>query len=134
MRAQISQLEYEIFVSFEFLLEINQTLLEKLQKAISYLDVLSGLAELAATNNYIQPEMVDNQDKFNSRKLSIKDGRHPVVEQILTEKIFVPNDIELGSKTDLIILSGPNASGKSCYLRQVGLLQIMAQIGSWIPA
>ena len=72
--------------------------------------------------------------KIKSRKLSIIDGRHPVVEQILVDKVFVPNDIELGSQTDLIILSGPNASGKSCYLRQVGLLQIMAQIGSWIPA
>ena len=57
-----------------------------------------------------------------------------MVEQILIDKDFIPNDINLGTKTDLIILSGPNASGKSCYLRQIGLLQIMAQIGSWIPA
>ena len=98
------------------------------------MDVLSGLAELAATNDYIQPTIVDSQDKNESRILSIKDGRHPVVEQILVDTVFVPNDVELGSDTDLIILSGPNASGKSCYLRQVGLLQIMAQIGSWIPA
>ena len=95
---------------------------------------MAGLAELAATNNYVQPEIIDNKDPTKSRKLSIIEGRHPVVEQMLVDKIFVPNDINIGSKTDLIILSGPNASGKSCYLRQVGLLQIMAQIGSWIPA
>ena len=95
---------------------------------------MTGLAELAATNNYIQPKIVDHKDSKNSRKLSITNGRHPVVEQLLADKVFVPNNINLGSKTDLIILSGPNASGKSCYLRQVGLIQIMAQIGSWIPA
>jgi len=134
IRARISQLEYELFCKIRILVGNKSNIIRKAAKAISCLDVLSGLAELAATNNYIQPTIVDNQDESKSRKLSIKEGRHPVVEQILVNKDFVPNDVELGSKTDLIILSGPNASGKSCYLRQVGLLQIMAQIGSWIPA
>ena len=133
-RARISQLEYEIFCKIRILVGSKSTIIRKAAKAISCLDVLSGLAELAATNNYIQPKIVDTKHKTKSRKLSIIDGRHPVVEQILVDKVFVPNDIDLGSETDLIILSGPNASGKSCYLRQVGLLQIMAQIGSWIPA
>ncbi|WP_413678756.1 DNA mismatch repair protein MutS [Prochlorococcus sp. MIT 0916] len=132
VRAQISQLEYELFCKLRILVGNKSNIIRKAAKAISCLDVLSGLAELAATNDYIQPKIIDDQNK--SRTLSIKDGRHPVVEQILVDKVFVPNDIDLGSKTDLIILSGPNASGKSCYLRQVGLLQIMAQIGSWIPA
>tara|TARA_Y100001968_G_scaffold305735_1_gene321872 strand:+ start:64 stop:2841 length:2778 start_codon:yes stop_codon:yes gene_type:complete len=134
VRARISQLEYELFCQIRTLVGNKSNIIRKAAKAISSLDVLSGLAELAATNDYIQPKIVDNQDKNESRKLSIVDGRHPVVEQILVDKVFVPNNIELGSKTDLIILSGPNASGKSCYLRQIGLLQIMAQIGSWIPA
>tara|TARA_Y100001968_G_scaffold210023_1_gene193113 strand:- start:116 stop:2887 length:2772 start_codon:yes stop_codon:yes gene_type:complete len=131
IKARISQLEYELFCKLRSLTGNKSKIIRKAAKAISYLDVLSGLAELAATNKYIQPQIVDNDQ---SRQLSIKNGRHPVVEQILVDKVFVPNDIELGSNTDLIILSGPNASGKSCYLRQVGLLQIMAQIGSWIPA
>ena len=134
VRARISQLEYEIFCKIRILVGNKSHIIRKAAKAISSLDVLSGLAELAATNNYIKPKIVDDQNHKTSRKLSIKAGRHPVVEQILVDKVFVPNNIELGSKTDLIILSGPNASGKSCYLRQVGLLQIMAQIGSWIPA
>ncbi|MBW3042894.1 DNA mismatch repair protein MutS [Prochlorococcus marinus] len=134
VRARISQLEYEIFCNLRILVGKQANIIRKAAKAISCLDVLSGLAELAATNDYVQPKIVDNQDQNKSRKLSIIGGRHPVVEQILVDTVFVPNDIELGCKTDLIILSGPNASGKSCYLRQVGLLQIMAQIGSWIPA
>ena len=134
LRARISQLEYELFCKIRILVGNKSNIIRKAAKAISCLDVLSGLAELAATNNYVQPKIVDNLKKNGSRILSIQDGRHPVVEQILVDKSFVPNDIELGSKTDLIILSGPNASGKSCYLRQIGLLQIMAQIGSWIPA
>ncbi len=134
VKARISELEYDLFCKLRILVGNKSDLIRKASKAISCLDVLSGLAELAATNEYIQPTIIDDQDVSKSRKLSIVDGRHPVVEQILVNKEFVPNDVDLGSKTDLIILSGPNASGKSCYLRQVGLLQIMAQIGSWIPA
>ena len=134
VKARISQLEYELFCALRMLVGNRAKSIRQAAKAISSLDVLTGLAELAATNNYVQPKIVNNIDSKKSRKISIIEGRHPVVEQILVDKVFVPNDINLGSKTDLIILSGPNASGKSCYLRQVGLLQIMAQIGSWIPA
>ncbi len=134
LKARISQLEYELFCSLRIIVGNQAKSIRNAAKAISCLDVLAGLAELAATNNYVQPKIINNTDSKQSRKLSIIEGRHPVVEQILIDKDFVPNDINLGSKTDLIILSGPNASGKSCYLRQIGLLQIMAQIGSWIPA
>ncbi|WP_038655532.1 DNA mismatch repair protein MutS [Prochlorococcus sp. MIT 0801] len=134
VRARISELEYELFCDLRTLTGNKSNIIRQAAKSISYLDVLAGLAEVAATHNYIQPKIIDINQQDKSRKLSIINGRHPVVEQILVDKFFVPNDIELGSKTDLIILSGPNASGKSCYLRQVGLLQIMAQIGSWIPA
>ncbi len=134
VRARISELEYKLFCDLRTQTGNKSNIIRQAAKAISYLDVLTGLAELAATNNYIQPKITGINNQVKSRKLSIINGRHPVVEQILVDKFFVPNDIELGTKTDLIILSGPNASGKSCYLRQVGLLQIMAQIGSWIPA
>ncbi len=134
IKARISQLEYEIFCELRILVGNRAKSIRQAAKSISCLDVLSGLAELATTNNYVQPEIVNNKDSKQSRNLLIVEGRHPVVEQMLINKEFVPNDINLGSKTDLIILSGPNASGKSCFLRQVGLLQIMAQIGSWIPA
>jgi len=134
IKARISQLEYELFCELRILVGNKAKSIRQAAKAIACLDVLTGLAELAATNNYVQPIIIENTDSEKSRKISIIEGRHPVVEQILIDKVFVPNDINLGSKTDLIILSGPNASGKSCYLRQVGLLQIMAQIGSWIPA
>ncbi|WP_269623846.1 DNA mismatch repair protein MutS [Prochlorococcus marinus] len=134
VRARISQVEYEIFCKLRTMTGNRSNIIRKAAKAISYLDVLSGLAELAATNNYIQPNIIISDNPEKSRKISIIGGRHPVVEQILNDKVFVPNDIDLGSKTDLIILSGPNASGKSCYLRQIGILQIMTQMGSWIPA
>ncbi len=134
IKARISHLEYELFCTLRMLVGNQAKSIRQAAKAISCLDVLAGLAELAATNNYVQPQIIDHKDSEKSREISIIEGRHPVVEQIIVNKSFVPNDVNLGSKTDLIILSGPNASGKSCYLRQVGLLQIMAQIGSWIPA
>ena len=134
LKARISELEYEIFCKLRLLVGAQSNSIRKAAKAVACLDVLAGLAELAATNSYVQPQIIDEADSKNSRKIELIESRHPVVEQILINKKFVPNDVDLGSKTDLIILSGPNASGKSCYLRQVGLLQIMSQIGSWIPA
>ena len=66
--------------------------------------------------------------------MKLEASRHPVVEQRLVETPFVANDVQLGDGTDLVVLTGPNASGQSCYLRQIGLIQLMAQIGSWVPA
>ncbi len=134
LKARLSQREYELFCNLRLLIGNEAQKIRQVAKAISYLDVLAGLAELAATNSYIKPKLASFENSSMNRELCIKGGRHPVVEQILVDKIFTPNDINLGTKTDLIILSGPNASGKSCYLRQVGLLQILTQIGSWIPA
>ncbi len=134
LKARLSQREYELFCNLRLLIGNEAQKIRQAAKAISYLDVLAGLAELAAINSYIKPKIVSCKNGSMNREISIIGGRHPVVEQILVDKKFTPNDINLGTKTDLIILSGPNASGKSCYLRQVGLLQILTQIGSWIPA
>ena len=111
--------------------EIRQT-----AKAVAAIDVLSGLAEVAVFQGYGCPEVVSGSP------IEIEAGRHPVVEQSLGMGLFVANSTDLGSlrqkeptaHPDLIILTGPNASGKSCYLRQVGLIQLMAQTGSFVPA
>ena len=125
----LSNLEYDIFT------ELRATVAEKAQeirsisKAVAAIDVLAGLAEVAVYQNYCCPEMLEG------RAINIIEGRHPVVEQSLGEGFFVPNSAQMGEEyPDLIILTGPNASGKSCYIRQIGLIQLIAQIGSFVPA
>ena len=99
-------------------------------RALATLDVLSALAEVAAVNNYIKPHIHDGDE------LTVLDGRHPVVERrVMAGGAFVPNDVTLdGRACQLVILTGPNMGGKSTYLRQVALLCIMAQAGSFVPA
>ncbi|MCS7056571.1 MAG: DNA mismatch repair protein MutS [Thermoflexales bacterium] len=116
------------------LIEINQAiaahggaLLEAAQ-AIARLDVAAALAEAAARNNYCRP-------RFNDEgRIAIKDGRHPVIEQLLRETPFTPNDAYLDSDARILVITGPNMSGKSSYMRQVALIVLMAQIGSYVPA
>ena len=128
LRARSQQREYELFCRLREQVGQLAAPIREAARAIAALDALAGLAELAATQGYCKPEI--KQD----RCLLIEAGRHPVVEQLLTNTAFVANNICLGAGTDLIVLTGPNASGKSCYLRQTGVLQLMAQMGSWIPA
>ncbi len=99
-------------------------------RALATLDVLAALAEVAAVNNYIKPHIHDGDE------LVVLDGRHPVVERrVMAGSAFVPNDVTLdGRACQLVILTGPNMGGKSTYLRQVALLCIMAQAGSFVPA
>ncbi|NWF62340.1 MAG: DNA mismatch repair protein MutS [Fischerella sp.] len=144
------KLEYEIFVALREEVGQQAEAIRNLSRAVAAVDVLCGLAELAVHQGYCRPQMVEG------REIYIVDGRHPVVEQSLPAGFFVPNSTQLGNRVegignsreenspplplfpsptpDLIILTGPNASGKSCYLRQVGLIQLMAQIGSFVPA
>ena len=98
-------------------------------EAIARVDVLSSLAEVASRNGYVRPQLTEGE------VIDIKGGRHPVVERNLPAGVFVPNDTYLSnSDSQLIILTGPNMSGKSTYIRQVALITLMAQIGSFVPA
>ncbi len=130
----LNRLEYEIFAALRSEVAEQSPKIRQIAKAVAALDALAGLAEVAVFQGYCRPEMI------NGRKIEIFEGRHPVVEQSLGKGLFVPNSTCLGSLNeqsthpDLIILTGPNASGKSCYLRQVGLIQLMAQTGSFVPA
>jgi len=133
-KARAAQREYDIFCKLRELVGKKANCIRKAARSLAGLDALTGLAEIAATNSYCVPTILCNQTEDNSRKIYIEGCRHPVVEQILVEESFKPNDLDLGSGTDLVILTGPNASGKSCYLRQIGLIQLMTQIGSWVPA
>jgi DNA mismatch repair protein MutS len=97
-------------------------------QAIAHLDVASALAEVAALNNYVRPELADADE------IDIVAGRHPVVEKTLGETRFMPNDLRLDAETRVLIITGPNMSGKSTFLRQNALIALLAQIGSFVPA
>ena len=128
LRARACQREYELFVQLREQVGAMATSIRQAARAVAGLDALTGLADVAATSNFCAPELT------NTRELMLNAARHPVVEQLLVETPFTPNDVVLGNGTDLVVLTGPNASGKSCYLRQIGLIQLLAQIGSWVPA
>lgn len=135
-QADLNHLEYEIFVSLRAEVGHHAELIRTVAAAIAAADVLCGLAEVSVYQGYCRPQITSD------RQVKIGGGRHPVVEQSLPAGFFVPNSTQLGSLDldqpgnypDLIVLTGPNASGKSCYLRQVGLIQLMAQTGSFVPA
>ena len=130
LRSRTAQREYDLFCGLRQQVGEQAGPIRNRAAAVAALDALAGLAELAATHNYCRPRVDD------SRTVAITAGRHPVVEQNLVQGAFVANDLALGEAgaADLIILTGPNASGKSCYLRQTGLLQLLAQMGSYVPA
>ncbi len=120
--------EYEIFCVIRE--EVAKTIpaLQKNSRAVAMIDMLATFARLALERNYIKPQISENNT------LRINEGRHPVVEQIENSGEFVPNDVLLDKKEQVIILTGPNMSGKSTYIRQVALITLMAQIGSFVPA
>jgi DNA mismatch repair protein MutS len=132
-QADLNRLEYELFLGLREEVAQYAEPIRNVSRAVAALDVLCGLAEVAVYQGYCRPEVV------TTREIKIINGRHSVVEQSLPAGFFVPNSTEMGhEKTtnapDLVVLTGPNASGKSCYLRQVGLIQLMAQVGSFVPA
>jgi len=125
---KINDLEYDLFVEIRDQVGENINRIKKTASIISKIDVISSLAYIAVENNYNRPELKDND------VINIKNGRHPVVENMLDD-VFVPNDSYLDKDENRFnIITGPNMSGKSTYMRQVALIVLMAQIGSFVPA
>lgn len=125
----IKEIEYNLFVELRNKTKVFVPALQQLAHALAQLDILTALAEVAVRYGYNRPQMATHQ------QLMIRGGRHPVIEKKLPEGRFVPNHCYLDNKNQsLMILTGPNMSGKSSYMRQVGLLVLMAQMGSFVPA
>ncbi|MDB8791473.1 DNA mismatch repair protein MutS [Romboutsia sp. 1001216sp1] len=126
---KIKSLEYEIFVNIRNNIYENIDRIQKTAKTIANIDVFVSLATVAYINNYVKPTISDNN------KLDIKNGRHPVVENLVGEENFVPNDTYLNTGENIInIITGPNMAGKSTYMRQTAIIALMAHIGSFVPA
>lgn len=123
------ELEYEIFQKIRDEVSTYTERIQKTADVIAHLDCLSSLAKIALENGYTRPEITDKLC------LRIVDGRHPVLEKALIAEKFIPNDIDLdGVSNQIMVITGPNMAGKSTYIRQVALLVLMAQMGSFIPA
>jgi len=122
-------LEYELFVEIRDKVVEQTAWIQQTARALAQTDVLSTLGEGAVMGRYVRPRISSDDRVF------IKDGRHPVIERMTDAERFVPNDTLLnGTDSQLIVLTGPNMAGKSTYIRQVALIVIMAQIGSFVPA
>ncbi len=126
---RIVQLEYEIFTQVRNRTAEQLGRIQRTASAVARLDVLCSLANVANENGYVRPEICD------SGELTVIDGRHPVVEKMLGGMPFVPNDTKLDCGDNrCAIITGPNMAGKSTYMRQIAIIVIMAQIGSFVPA
>ena len=126
---RIIQLEYEIFQNLRSRVAEQGERLQRTAAALAAVDVLAALAEVAQERDYVRPQ-VDDGDA-----ITIRDGRHPVVEALNNDERFVPNDVELnGSDSQILLITGPNMAGKSTYMRQVALIVLLAQAGSFVPA
>jgi len=125
---KIKELETEIFLKIRSEVQKETKNLQSTARALATLDALASLAEVATRRNYTSPILHDGDE------LEIKDGRHAIVEAFSSET-FIPNDLQMNNSTDrLLIITGPNMGGKSTILRQIALIQILAQIGSFVPA
>ncbi|MCP8616441.1 DNA mismatch repair protein MutS [Salirhabdus salicampi] len=121
------ELEYELFVEIRDQVKEFIPQLQQLAQIISEIDVLQSFAEVSEQNRYTKPEFT------NSRNLNIVEGRHPVVEQVMQDDTFVPNDIVMNEHVDIMLITGPNMAGKSTYMRQLALTVVMAQVGCFVP-
>lgn len=123
---KIVDLEYSLFMEIR---ENVKARIEEIQKAasiIAEIDVLQSFAEVSETNHYVRPS-------FTEKNLHIQKGRHPVIEQVMKDGAFVPNDVQLDDDRSFLLITGPNMSGKSTYMRQLALTIIMGQIGCFVP-
>lgn len=120
-------LEYQLFVRLREHIKTYTERLQKQAKIISELDCLQSFAEIAQKYNYVKPEFSDN------KTLSLENSRHPVVERVMDYNDYVPNDCKLDKDNFIYLITGPNMSGKSTYMRQVAIISIMAQMGAYVP-
>ncbi|MGL4804557.1 MAG: DNA mismatch repair protein MutS, partial [Cetobacterium sp.] len=125
---KIENLEYHLFKEISEKIKNFRSILHELAYKLSYLDVVTNFAHIATKNSYIKPEITTEGD------IEIIGGRHPIVEQLVGRENFVKNSIVLNNDKNLIILTGPNMSGKSTYMKQVALILIMAHMGCYVPA
>lgn len=125
---KIENLEYQLFKEVAYEIKSHKGILQDLAYKIAYLDVASNLAHIAIKNSYIQPEIHAGKD------IEIIAGRHPIVEKLIPAGEYVKNNIVFDDNKEMIILTGPNMSGKSTYMKQVALIIIMAHMGSYVPA
>ncbi len=122
------RLEESLFKSVRSEVAEATSSIQTAARMIAEIDVLASFAEVACESDYVRPQ-VDGE-----RRIEIVDGRHPVVEHFLGEEPFVPNDVTLNDENQLLVITGPNMAGKSTYLRQVALIVLLAQVGSFVPA
>ena len=128
-KERLTALEYQIFTKLREHLARQAARVQTSAAAVAAADCLCSLATVAVQRNYCRPEMTLGNE------IEINDGRHPVVEQMLKDTLFVPNDTQLGAQDNQVsIITGPNMAGKSTYMRQVALIVLMAQMGSFVPA
>ena len=126
---RVVALEYELFTKLREEVSGEAQRIQKTAAAIAETDALASFAAVAVRNNYCRPDVDE------SGVIEIKEGRHPVVERVLKDSLFVPNDTFMGEKEERVaIITGPNMAGKSTYMRQVALIVLMAQMGSFVPA
>lgn len=128
-QASSTALEYEIFTSIREQIKTQIERLQQLAKQVAALDVLQSFAQVAEAQHFVRPEMENG-----SRDLNVVAGRHPVVENVIGKAAYIPNNVEMRGDVDMLLITGPNMSGKSTYMRQLALIVIMAQAGSFVPA
>ena len=127
-KAKIEDLEYHLFKEVSRKVKEHRKILSKLAERLAYIDVMVSFAVNAIENDYVKPEMSEEYS------FEIVDGRHPVVEKLIGRTDYVSNDTIFTEKESFVVLTGPNMSGKSTYMKQIALISIMAQIGSFVPA
>lgn len=125
---KIINLEYSLFIGIRDKCREYISELQRISKVISEIDVLESFALVSEKYNYIRPTIT------STNEINIKSSRHPVVEKVLKGEEYVPNDIVMDKDTDILLITGPNMAGKSTYMRQLGIIAIMAQIGCFVPA
>ena len=125
---KIINLEYNLFIEIRDKCKEYTGELQRIAKVISEIDVLQSYALVSEKYNYVRPVI------SSTNEINVKESRHPVVEKVLKGEEYVPNDIVMDNYTDILLITGPNMAGKSTYMRQLGIIAIMAQIGCFVPA